>query len=232
MNESDIRPHPLAEILESYLLGLEDQGVQTLLLEHPFPSAAVAAKPPRPRQQPAPVPPVDPPVEKPILPPGPQPEPVTVPAADKPVWCTLVRLEECGDSLDSSETMVVLVTVEEEMNGENGRLLKQILHAAGYSFHSKPLPLAHGEDLKGGGARILVMGNPALQKVSPAGMDLRIVRGMWQSTAYGKLIPTFPPSVLPDNPAGKKAVWQDLKKLLSDLNLEVPDWTRKKLSTK
>ncbi|MDF3128012.1 hypothetical protein P0Y35_02265 [Kiritimatiellaeota bacterium B1221] len=232
MNAPDTSSHPLIDSLESYLKGIEEQGLREIVLEHPFPASKPEAPPARPRQQPAAVPPREEPVKPTLLPPPPKPEPVAAPVEEKLVWCTLIRLAECGDSGKAADSSVILVTGANEIEEAEGLLLKQILHAAGYEFLSNPLPLTHPDDVKGAGVRILAMGNHALQKISPAGMDLKIVRGMWQNTPYGKLIPTFPPSILPDNPAGKKAVWQDLKSLLKDLNLEVPNWTQKKLSGK
>ncbi|MGA0369050.1 MAG: hypothetical protein ACO3N7_06330, partial [Kiritimatiellia bacterium] len=224
--------HPLCSAVSSYLEGLAESGTLSVELEHPFPASPPAPDPVRPRQQPAKVPPVEKLEEKSILPPLPKPEVVAVPEPNRLVWCTLKRLAECGDPVDATQSAVVLVTEVEETRGEHGELLKQILHAAGYTILQTPLSLTHPDDLKGAGQRILALGNPALQKISPAGMDLKVVRGMWQKTPYGKLISSLPPSVLPNNPAGKKAVWQDLKSMLKDLSLEVPQWTRDKLSSK
>lgn len=230
MNSPSTQTNSFPETLASYLEGLADEGVREIELTHPFPVEAPAPPPPRPRQQPAPVPAREITETKPLLPKTAVPEAVVTVAADKLVWCTLVRMAECGDRREVKDSTVALVTEEEETQAEHGNLLREILRAAGYSFLSAPLHLTSADDLKGAGVRILVMGNSALQKISPAGMDLKIVRGMWQDTPYGKLIPTFPPSVLPENPAGKKAVWQDLKRLLQDLELEIPDWTKKKLA--
>lgn len=225
-------PQTLTQILSSYLKGVEEAGIVSLELAHPFPATPQAAPPKRPRQKTAQVPPVETPSAKPILPSPPKPEALSVPDTPKIVWCTLKRCADCLDQVDAAQSSVVLVTSAEETVGEHGNLLGQILHAAGYERISKPLPLTHPDDLKGAGARILAMGNPALQEVSPAGMELKIVRGMWQTTPYGKLISTFPPSKLSNNPAGKKEVWQDLKNLLKDLQVEVPHWTKQKMTGK
>lgn len=233
MNSSPSRSSDLIETLSSYLTGLDETGTSSVELQTPFPVHAPLPPPPRPRQQPAPVPPLDPPpVEKSILPPPPKPAPVARSVAEKLCWCTLIRMTACHDTLPAEESTVVLVTGTAECADNNGTLLQQILKAVGYEMLGKPLQLTHPADLSGAGSRILVMGNQALQVVSPAGMDLQIVRGMWQTTPYGKLISTYPPSALHDNPVGKKAVWQDLKNLLKDLGLAVPDWTRTKLSGK
>ncbi len=222
-------PSTLIDTLHSYLEGLDEAGVTSLTLQAPFPAAPPAAPPERPRQQPAGVPPVEIPVEKSILPPAPLADPVIKPTAEKLIWCTLLRMAACNDNMPAKDTAVVLVTGAEECRGEAGTLLQQMLKAAGYEMLGTPMQWTDPSDLTGAGNRILVMGNPALQAVSTAGMDLKIVRGMWQTTPYGKLISTYPPSVLQDNPTGKKAVWQDLKNLLKDLSLEVPAWTLQQL---
>lgn len=220
----------LIDTLTSYLEGLDEAGLSTVPLAAPFPAAPPEPPPPRPRQQPAPIPPVEKPqAPQPILPPPPLPEPLVTPVADKLVWCTLVRMAACEDHLPATETTVVLVTSAEDCRAEHGVLLEQILKAAGFEMLGKPMQFTQAGDLEGAGSRILAMGNQALQAVSTSGMDLRIVRGMWQSTPFGRLISTYPPSALHDNPAGKKAVWQDLKKLLQDLSLDIPDWTKQQL---
>ncbi|WFB34481.1 hypothetical protein P3T73_09945 [Kiritimatiellota bacterium B12222] len=219
----------LLETLDSYLRGLEESGISSVELTQGFPVLETVPVAPKPRQQPAPVPVVEAaaPAQKPLMPPPPPAKPVVEAVTQKLVWCTLMRMVECEDQIASTETTVVLVTSAEEFEELNGKLLLQILKAAGYAPLATPMKLTHPEDISGAGTRILVMGNEALHKISPAGMDLKIVRGMWQNTPYGKLISTFPPSVLHDNPPGKKAVWQDLKNLLKDMNLTVPDWARK-----
>lgn len=233
MTNTPSTPSSFVDVLESYLSGLEENGTALVELDAPFPLQTVTKENSvRPRQQPAKVPPVEPAAKKTVLPPPPKQEPVAVPAEEKLVWATLIRLSKCEDTKPSKETAVVLVTGLEETTGENGILLTQILKSAGYEFLGPPLQLTHAEDLAGAGERIVVMGNPALQKISSAGMDLKIVRGMWQTTPHGKMISTFAPSILQDNPAGKKAVWQDIKTLLKDLDLEIPDWTKQKMSKK
>lgn len=226
--------HSFLETVHSYLEGLEEAGTHHIALDAPFP---VPDKNPvnlktRPRQQPAKTPPVETPSAKSILPPPPQQSKVIETAEEKLVWSTLVRKAQCEDTKDPKETAVILVTGSEETKNENGTLLRQILDAAGYELLSPPLHFTHAKDFSGAGVRILAMGNPALQAVSSSGMDLKIVRGMWQTTSYGKLLSTFSPSVLEGNPAGKKAVWQDIKSLLKDLELDVPVWTREKLAKK
>lgn len=222
----------LIDTLHSYLEGLEEAGLAAVALQAPFAAAPPAEPPERPRQQPAAVPPVEPPIEKTILPPAPAAEPVVKPVAEKLIWCTLMRMAACDDQMAATDSAVVLVTGAEECCGQHGALLQQMLKAAGYEMLGTPMQWTHPGDLAGAGSRILVMGNQALQAVSTAGMDLKIVRGMWQTTPFGKLISTYPPSALHDNPTGKKAVWQDLKNLLKDLSLEVPAWTLQQLKRK
>jgi hypothetical protein len=222
------------DTLASYLEGLEESGHTQVLLDAPFadPPVPVAAPHARPRQQPAPAAPVDLPKPTPVLPDPPAPPVVPKPAARKFVWAVLNRLHECNDSLPPEKTRVVLVTEAGEVEGENQKLLSEILKAIGYQLPAKPDPFNEPHDIANQGIRILVMGNPALQAVSPAGMDLKIVRGMWQQTPQGKMLSTYAPSNLIDNNDGKKATWGDLQKLLKDLELGIPDWTRRKLEKK
>lgn len=141
-------------------------------------------------------------------------------------------MAECKDRQPAENTRIVLVTEANELEGDNRQLLSDILNAIGYELPSHTEPFNSPGELAGKGARILVMGNPALQAVSPAGMDLKIVRGMWQQTPQGKVLSTYAPSSLLENTQGKKAAWGDLQKLLRELDLDIPEWTREKLQRK
>lgn len=218
----------------SYLEGLEESGRQQVPLSAPFaePPASQASPTPRPRQQPAPAPPLEAPASKAVMPKPPAPKAVAEPVTRKFIQALLNRMTECKDSQPAENTRVVLVTEADELDGDNRQLLSDILNAIGYELPSHPDPFCSPGELAGKGARILVMGNPALQAVSPAGMDLKIVRGMWQQTPQGKVLSTYAPSSLHDNNQGKKATWGDLQKLLKELDLDIPEWTRKKLQRK
>jgi hypothetical protein len=138
-------------------------------------------------------------------------------------------MEACGDTKPGDETRVVLVVETHELDPPHGTLLLEMLKAIGYEPETPPEPYRTGTVLADRGARVLVMGNTALQAVGTSGMDLSIVRGMWQQSPHGKLLSTYAPSYLDGNPPGKKAAWGDLRKLLGDLGLDVPEWTRKRL---
>jgi len=171
-----------------------------------------------------------PPDPKPSILPKPEVKPVV--RETEPASLSLQvfqRMPECGDTSGPEETRILLVVESGELEQKHGILLREMLKAIGYQSESPVRAYRENESLAGLGARVLVMGNTALQAVSTSGMDLAIVRGMWQQSTHGKLISTFPPSYLHDNPPGKKAAWGDLQKLLNDLGLEVPDWTRKRL---
>ncbi|MEX2606576.1 MAG: hypothetical protein WD708_04455 [Kiritimatiellia bacterium] len=215
----------------SHLEGLEESGCQHVPLSAPFIEAPVSppTPAPRPRQQPASAPPQEPPASKAVLPDPPAPKAVADTLTRRFIWAVLNRVPECGDPHPPDNTRVVLVTEAGELEGANQKLLADILHAIGYELPSRHEDFTTPREIADKGARILVMGNPALQAVSPAGMDLKIVRGMWQQTPQGKMLSTYAPSSLIENIQGKKATWGDLQKLLKELELDIPEWTRKRL---
>lgn len=224
-------PHAILSLIRSHLEGLEETGVSRLRLDGPFKKTASPASPerPNPRQvvQSTPVVPKEP--EPDLLP---KTEVPPVVPADAPSALTvriLTRMEACGDTVPTEESRVVLVIESHELEEENGRLLSEMLKAIGYEAATEDVPFREGDVLAGRGKRVLAMGNPALRAVSTSGMNLGIVRGMWQQSPHGKLLSTYAPSYLKENPPGKKAAWGDLQILLKDLRLEVPAWTRRKL---
>ncbi|MDA3873568.1 MAG: hypothetical protein PF795_06380, partial [Kiritimatiellae bacterium] len=163
---------------------------------------------------------------------SPAPKVIAEPVSQRFIQAVLNRMTECQDRQPAENTRVLLVTEADELEGDNRQLLSDILNAIGYELPSQTESFKTPGELAGKGVRILVMGNPALQVVSPAGMDLKIVRGMWQQTPQGKVLSTYAPSSLLDNNQGKKATWGDLQKLLKELELDIPEWTRTKLQRK
>lgn len=230
-------PSSLASLLTSHLQGLEETGRDRLRLDGPLPRLAPSAAPaspppPKPRQTVA-SPKIVPPSPDPEILPGPKVAPVTPEPAEAALSVrVLQRMPECEDTLDPASTRIVLVTGTHEMEEKNGTLLQDMLKAIGYAPEGETRTYREGENLSGLGARVLVMGNDALRKVSTAGMDLGIVRGMWQQSPHGKLLSTYAPSYLHDNPPGKKAAWSDLQRVLKELSLDVPPWTRQRLKKK
>lgn len=217
------------DTLASYVEGLEDSGCAEVPLARPFePPTSPKRTPvaPSPPKQPRAAP------EAPtaLLPPSTPPKQVAgVSSEPQLMWVSLERLADCADAIPVHQTRLLLVTTEEELESPHRELLADMLKAIGYGPPDAASPLREVSDLPERGGRILAMGNAALQKVSTAGMDLKIVRGMWQQSPGGKLISTFPPSYLHDNPPGKKAAWGDLQKILKDLRLDLPSWTRRRL---
>ena len=224
-------PESIVTLLASHLSGLEEAGRNRLRLDGPLPRSRPPAPPaaPKPRQvvsTPKPLPP-DP---EPEILPKPKVDPVAPASAPARLSVRILhRMPECEDAVDPANTRLALITEAHELEEKNGELLDQMLKAIGYAAASADEPFREGDSLADRGARVLVMGNTALQIVSPAGMDLGIVRGMWQQSPHGKLISTFAPSYLQDNPAGKKAAWKDLQSVLKDVGVEVPAWTRRRL---
>jgi hypothetical protein len=218
--------------LESHLQYLEESGVSQIRLDHPLQRIAPPSADPgsKPRQQIIPAPATRAPEPTPSILPRPEVKNVVQKEVAADIrFQVLTRLPACGDTVEAASTRIVLVTEAHELWPPHLSLLQEILKAIGYECTGDAEPFTDGTLLTGRGARILAMGNPALQAVSTSGMDLKIVRGMWQQSPHGKLLSTYPPSTLTDNPRGKKAAWGDLQKLLADLKLDVPEWTRQKL---
>ncbi len=225
------------ETLESHLEGLREKGTSKVIWKGPMPTTAKEPDPPgpRPRQQVTPpdVRVAEPP--QPVLPPSPPPpdETKSVPPHSPLQVLRLKRAAECQDSLPAEKSRILLVMNAAELEEPNRSLFSDMLTAIGYRLdEAEYLEWDQQTPLAGQAERMLVMGNDALQATSTAGMDLQIVRGMWQQSPHGKLLSTFPPSYLQDNPAGKKAAWSDLQKLLKDLGLLLPEWTVRKLGKK
>jgi uracil-DNA glycosylase len=152
---------------------------------------------------------------------------VVNPSAPRICWIRATRHPDCPASASGDEPTLLVVSDEEEFSGEAGALLDEMLHAIGFVRSSEPAGAASG--LPGDASRVLMMGNDALQAVSDAGVDLQLIRGLWQPLSAGRGLATYAPSAVTDSPSGKRTVWNDLQHLLEDLSLEIPEWTRQKL---
>jgi hypothetical protein len=216
------------ETLSSYLEGRKEAGVRSLPWNGPLPSEGEALPPdPPPPPRPAPAPPLEKRPVEPALPSTPKADPVVVPSAPGISWIKATRHADCTDTEWPEDGWILVVSEQDEFEKEAGTLLKEMLHAIG--FVPTTAPTAHQDGIPPGAERVLVMGDPALQVISTAGMQLQIVRGLWQETTSGRMVATYAPSAVVDSPSGKKTVWGDLQLLLEDLRLEIPEWTRKRL---
>jgi hypothetical protein len=143
----------------------------------------------------------------------------------------LERLPECHETHPPEHTTLLLVLEARELyEPEHRNLLQSMLHAIGYPLPDQSEPVADITDCTDKACRILCMGEKANELFCTLNMGLNLVRGKWQATPAGRMIATYAPSYLVNNAAGKRAAWNDLQKLLQDLGLSVPEWTRKKLA--
>jgi DNA polymerase len=72
-------------------------------------------------------------------------------------------------------------------------------------------------------ALILGLGNHAVKTLLHTEQGITRVRGRIQRTPEGwRVMPTYHPSYLLRNPAAKKEVWEDLKKVAAELGLAIP----------
>lgn len=216
----------LLDTLDQFLRDLQDEGVRTLPCTGPLPPVAEENDPPTrgaaaesarvPRHQTAP------PAESSSV--------SAVRPADGLVSLLLERLPECLGPHTPEETRVLLVLDAHELaEPEYRKLLQTMLHAIGYPLPEPPQPVTALADCTDKACRILCLGEKANELFCTVNMGLNLVRGKWQTTPAGRMIATHAPSYLLNNPAGKRAAWSDLQKLLEDLGLTVPEWTRKKL---
>lgn len=212
--------------LHAHLQGLREDGVRTVPVRDSW-------APPRPGPaSPAPSSPSRPPQGSAAgRTPAPPPSPATPPPAETTValvWCRLERLAECGDARPAGDTSLALVLESSEWKGDNGDLLRKMLHAIGYAPVTQPESLPDLPHLWTQGARVVCLGDAALQTLSPMKMPLKLVRGKWLKTPAGKLLATYGPGYLNRNQPAKKAAWEDLQLLLADLDLTIPSWTRQR----
>jgi len=66
---------------------------------------------------------------------------------------------------------------------------------------------------------IVTLGRFALQSLTEKGYGISSVRGTWLDYNGVKVMPTYHPAYLLRNPAAKKDVWADMKKVMGELGL-------------
>ena len=66
---------------------------------------------------------------------------------------------------------------------------------------------------------IVTLGRFGLQSLTEKGYGISAVRGQWLDYNGIKLMPTYHPAYLLRNPAAKKDVWQDMKKVMAELGI-------------
>lgn len=70
---------------------------------------------------------------------------------------------------------------------------------------------------------ILALGSPAARELLQTRRGIMSLRGRFMKTRDGyRVMPTFHPAYLLRNPAAKRDVWEDLKKVAAELGLELP----------
>jgi uracil-DNA glycosylase len=67
---------------------------------------------------------------------------------------------------------------------------------------------------------IVALGRFGLQSLTEKAYSISSVRGQWLEYKGIKLIPTYHPAYLLRNPAAKKDVWADMKKVMAELGIE------------
>jgi uracil-DNA glycosylase family 4 len=67
---------------------------------------------------------------------------------------------------------------------------------------------------------IVTLGRFALQSLTEKGYAISSVRGQWLDYNGIKVMPTYHPAYLLRNPAAKKDVWADMKKVMTELGIE------------
>ena len=66
---------------------------------------------------------------------------------------------------------------------------------------------------------IVTLGRFALQSLTEKGYAISSVRGQWLDYDGIKVMPTYHPAYLLRNPAAKKDVWSDMKKVMAELGI-------------
>jgi uracil-DNA glycosylase family 4 len=69
---------------------------------------------------------------------------------------------------------------------------------------------------------IVTLGKFALQSLTGKTYSISSVRGQWLMHGAVKVMPTFHPAYLLRTPSAKKDVWNDMKKVMAELGIEVP----------
>jgi DNA polymerase len=67
---------------------------------------------------------------------------------------------------------------------------------------------------------IVVLGRFALQSLTEKAYSISSVRGTWLAHDGIKVMPTYHPAYLLRNPGAKKEVWQDMKKVMTELGIQ------------
>ena len=67
---------------------------------------------------------------------------------------------------------------------------------------------------------IVALGKFAVQTLLQSKMPITKLRGTWHTYQGIKLMPTFHPAYLLRNPADKKLVWEDIKKVIQEMRRE------------
>lgn len=68
---------------------------------------------------------------------------------------------------------------------------------------------------------IVTLGRFGLQSLTEKGYGISAVRGQWLDYEGIRLMPTYHPAYLLRNPAAKKDVWADMKKVMAELGIAV-----------
>ncbi len=66
---------------------------------------------------------------------------------------------------------------------------------------------------------IVTLGRFGLQSLTEKGYSISAVRGQWLDYNGIRLMPTYHPAYLLRNPAAKKEVWSDMKKVMAELGI-------------
>jgi uracil-DNA glycosylase family 4 len=67
---------------------------------------------------------------------------------------------------------------------------------------------------------IVTLGRFALQSLTEKAYGITATRGLWLDYNGVKVMPTYHPAYLLRNPAAKKDVWSDMKKVMAELGME------------
>lgn len=68
---------------------------------------------------------------------------------------------------------------------------------------------------------IVTLGRIALQSLTARGYSISSSRGQWLDYNGIKVMPTYHPAYLLRNPAAKKEVWADMKRVMAELGIQV-----------
>ena len=138
------------------------------------------------------------------------------------------RMAACGDPTPPELHRLVILSEGPCFEGSPGELLANILKAGGYELTSEPADYEKISDLYDPAPRaVLLMGDPALKALRPRA-TVMLAGGKFKAIDGVDTLCTFDPVYIETNSATKKAVWTHLKTLLKRIDLDVPDWVKKK----